>query len=483
MEVQLPDLPMVKIFSFLDPFSLLQASQVNKYWNKIAENDHLWRMLCQDRWDLGSFSYQHLGTRTWKQFFFHKVKEERRMAQAQPDDFIYKEVSENLGMGTENMAYVSGSGFTMDEQKKSVVCTVSSKYLLHAWDVQEGIMTWSSPIQKFRIIKLATLPQMQLAITVDLNRTIKVWNCQDRDALAALTIPHACYSLETFLTKDGPFLMVGDDKGDIHTFTVPGLRDVSKVDAFRWPVELLLCSPDKEWVFACETCAKGILPKVFFLECLLRPSEDSTPLSISLPFKSCCRGCWAPRQKNRIILMSQSSSGKKTGFITFDLKTRKTRGQTVVQAIEIASFLLPANLPYPLCMGTSDGYLIVIDSGKYLLLFTIGGILLQRFEYHQEAICNLWVDSIHVLTTSFDGSLHVYMWEEGGHPPYLKSCCHLEKIHQTLTGSFADKGNMNGEVRILKLQTRQAPLKRLWTPPQPSPNSVLNGALIPSQKL
>lgn len=57
---------------------------------------------------------------------------------------------------------------------------------------------------------LATLPQMHLAFTVDLEGTVKVWNCQDEDALATLAMPRVCFSLEICLTNDGPFLMVSE---------------------------------------------------------------------------------------------------------------------------------------------------------------------------------------------------------------------------------------------------------------------------------
>lgn len=39
------------------------------------------------------------------------------------------------------MAYLSGSGHITDGQEKSVVCTVSSNYMLYAWDVQEVSLT------------------------------------------------------------------------------------------------------------------------------------------------------------------------------------------------------------------------------------------------------------------------------------------------------------------------------------------------------
>ncbi|XP_055134571.1 F-box/WD repeat-containing protein 12 isoform X1 [Symphalangus syndactylus] len=432
MEIQLPDLALKRIFSFLDLFGLLQASQVNKHWNRIADSDYLWRSLSLQRWDCSNFTDQHLGTHTWKQFFLHQRRKELRLALAQPHNFIYK-VTKNIAFEME-LAYLSGNSLTMDEQEKSIICSVSPKQELCAWDVQEGTMIWSSPVQEFHLSNLVTFPQMHLAITMDRKKTIKVWNCQDRDALAVLQMPNPCYCMEAYLTKDGPFLMVGDDAGDIYTFTLPGLRDVSKVTAFQYGIVRLHCSPDKKWVFACGTYTRT-LPQVFLTESLLRPSEGNAPLSTFLPHKLCVSACWTPKVKNRITLMSQSRTGKKTEFITFDLTTKKTGGQTVIQAYEIASFQVAAHLQCPIWMGASDGYMIVFTSGPYLLLFSITGFLLQRFEDHQAAINNFWVDPCYVLTTS-ENSVHVYMWEEGGRHPYLRSCYHLENTwHDHTTDS------------------------------------------------
>ncbi|XP_066207643.1 F-box/WD repeat-containing protein 12 [Saccopteryx leptura] len=421
MELQLPEVPLLRVFSFLDAFSLLQACQVNKYWNSVADDERLWRNLCLKKW---SFSSQCLGRPTWKQFYLNQTKYERRLARARPEDFVYKERTGNLGI-LGPIAYLSGSEHPISGQEKSLLCTVSSNRMLHVWHVQEGTIIWSSPVQQSVMKLLATLPQMQLAFTVDVGATVKVWNCQDEDALATLTMPRACFSLEAILMKDGPFLLIGNSEGDIYTFTVPELRSVSRVNAFNYSVDLLHCSPDKKWIFASGT-HQHILPKVFFAEGLLTPSEGSAPLSVGLPFAMCCRACWFPRRANRITLMFRRGSFKKTGFTTFDLTAEKTGGKTVIQAHQIASFLLPVRMQSPIWMGVSDENMIVFESGLHLFLFTINGLLLQQFDDHQMTICNLWVDSLHVLTTSMDNYMHLYMWEEEGRYPYLKSCCHLE---------------------------------------------------------
>lgn len=131
-------------------------------------------------------------------------------------------------------------------------------------------------------------------------------------------------------------------------------------------------------------------------------------------------------------------------------------------AHQVATFLLPVHMESPIWMGVGDGNMIVFESGPYLFLFTISGHLLQRFEDHQRTISNLWVvcmslfcpcsllwlwlwaihpgyplkDSVHILTTSMDDSLHLYMWEDEGRYPYLKSCCHLEHIGSDLAPSW-----------------------------------------------
>ncbi|XP_064449389.1 F-box/WD repeat-containing protein 12 [Mirounga angustirostris] len=425
MEFLVPDVPLLKIFSFLDAFSLLQASQVNRCWNRVAENDQLWRNLCLRKWSFCNFSLC-LGSQSWKQFFLKQTRLEYRMASVKPEDFIFKEASGNLGI-LGPMAYLSGHGHPTGGQEKSVVCTVSSKHMLYAWDVQEGTMIWSSPVQQSSIMRLATLPQMHLAFTADLEGTVKVWNCQDEDALATLTMPRACFSLEICLTNDGPFLMVGNSEGDIYTLTVPELRGVSKVSAFKYSVDLLHCSPDKKWIFASGT-HQNVLPVVFLTESLLKPSEGKSPLSLSIPFSSCCRACWAPRRTSRITVMYRRGSFKKTGFTTFELMAERTGDRTDIQARQIATFLLPLHMESPIWMGVGDGNMIVFESGPSLFLFTISGHLLQRFEDHQRTIGNLWVDSVHVLTTSMDDSLHLYTWEEEGRYPYLRSCCHLEHL-------------------------------------------------------
>ncbi|XP_008851497.1 F-box/WD repeat-containing protein 12-like [Nannospalax galili] len=439
MEIHLPAVPLAEIFSYLDGFSLLQAAQVNKSWNVVADRESLWRRLCLRKWCFGDVTREHLctqlwqqlGAQTWKQFFRRRTRQVLGPLEEILILFplLAKYCSGFLAGDFRHMAYLSGSGLAMDGQGKSILCTVSDKDMLSTWDVQEGVMIWSSPVQDSIITNLATLPEMQLAITVDLQKTIKVWNCHNRTALATYTMPYGCSILRAFFRKDGPFLMVGDYAGHIYTFMLPELRSLSVIRAFEYGVELLCCSPENKWVFACKT-HPHVYPKVLLMDCFLRPSEGCFPMYVCLPFAFGFTACWTPRRENRITLMYRRGSHRYTGFITFDLGLKNTGNKKAIVAQPIEGFLLPAHIGTPRTMGVSDANVIIFGSGPYLFLYTTDGLQLHRFEAHQRDIKTLWVDSLHVLSTSEDGSLNVYMWEEGGR--HLKSCCHLEYMRSRL---------------------------------------------------
>ncbi|XP_049622946.1 F-box/WD repeat-containing protein 12-like [Suncus etruscus] len=420
MASQLPEDVLLEIFSFLDAFSLLQVSKVSKYWKNVAETESLWRNLCVQKWFLRK-PFQLQGTQTWKQHFLHLTKKERQMGLAQPEDFNVKEPRGNFGL-IGPMAYFSGP--TPDEQEKSILCTVSSNCTLYAWDVQEGTVIWRSPVQRSRLLTLTTLPQMRLVFTVDVEGTVKMWNCLNEDALGVIHMPDPCFSLESCLTAEGPFLMVGSIKGNIHTLTVPELQEVSKVNAFTCRVDFLQFSPDKKWLFASGT-HQAISPMIYLTECLLSSTRSHLPLILTVPYASCCRISWASRKPNRIVVMFRNCLFKRTGFITFDLRVQRNEGRMVVKANPIASFQLPARMKNPAWMKVSDRNLIAFESGPRLFLYTIHGHMMKQFDCHLRTISSLWSNSVHLLTTTMDDSVHMYMWEEDDNKPYLKRCFQL----------------------------------------------------------
>lgn len=99
MKDLLPDVPMLKISSFPDAFSLLLVSHVNKCQNKVAKSDQLWRNLCLRKRSFRIFSSQCLGTQTHSSI--PQTKQGCWMMLAQSDTSVYKEATGNLSTGRE----------------------------------------------------------------------------------------------------------------------------------------------------------------------------------------------------------------------------------------------------------------------------------------------------------------------------------------------------------------------------------------------
>lgn len=79
----------------------------------------------------------------------------------------------------------------------------------------------------------------------------------------------------------------------------------------------------------------------------------------------------------------------------------------------------------PHLMKGHGSQVILLVSGSELVLFTIHGLQLVAFQDHQRPITSMWVDQTRVITSSFDLSLRVYMWNKENKFPVLKSCYHL----------------------------------------------------------
>ncbi|XP_021044940.1 F-box/WD repeat-containing protein 15-like isoform X4 [Mus pahari] len=208
MEIHLPSLPLMKILSYLDAYSLLQVAQVNKNWNELASSDVLWRNLCQKRWlycDLVTLKLQ--GKETWKQFFIYRTWQEHAKTRAKPEDFTYKEIPLECGFYG-YACYISGCGLTRNGQGRSVICMVSSMNTISTWDIHKSVITWVSPVQPASINLLTTLPEMHIAVTVDIRSTIKLWDCHSREALATNNLESPCKSLKAVISKDYPMVLL-----------------------------------------------------------------------------------------------------------------------------------------------------------------------------------------------------------------------------------------------------------------------------------
>ncbi|XP_006512244.1 F-box and WD-40 domain protein 22 isoform X4 [Mus musculus] len=411
MEVYLPSLPMMKILSYLDAYSLLQVAQVNKNWNELASSDVLWRRLCQKRWfycDMVTLPLH--GKETWKQFFIYRTWQEHAKSRAKPEDFTYKEIPVKFEFWA-HPCYISRHGLTRNGQGKSAICMVTSVNRISTWDIHEGAMTWVSPVQPSYIMQMTTLPEMHIAVTVDMQSTIKLWDCHNREVLATKALSFSCQLLQAEFTKDGPIVLVGDVCGNLYIFRIPDLYLISKVNVFPYSIDELYCSPQKKWVFLMGKRLHDLI-KVFYMSSLLRPSEFSAPVSTVLEVPLIRKVFWTPRREDRITLISTVSPQNNTKFDTFDMKLEGIGNKVTIQEYLTASFSLAEREGKPDYFGVSDKDVIVCSTGSSLLLFDINGLRLQTFQYCPEEIWKLWVDPVHVIVTCNDGSLDVYAWEE-----------------------------------------------------------------------
>ncbi|MBZ3883915.1 F-box/WD repeat-containing protein 12 [Sciurus carolinensis] len=282
---------LLHVFSFLEARDLLCAAQVNK---------------------------------TWKQYYLCRSELEFRMETGRPEkDYICKAIAGHTGE-IDKVAYVSTSEYRFDKREKSVVCTVSSDCTVRAWDLHEGTEIWSSPLQPAPLVNLVTYPQLQLVATVDKQGLIKVWKAETGWEWASFCLPTSCSAMENFDHPEGSFLLVACAEGNLYTLTVPQLQVVSKVTMFPNTSVSLICSPDRQWLFA-SSPSSDLGPKVIHTQSLLHPSEDELTTSTTLTVQLSSKACWVPDEAARLIIIHRNDSGRQLVVTTFELKATKSR--------------------------------------------------------------------------------------------------------------------------------------------------------------
>ena len=76
--------------------------------------------------------------------------------------------------------------------------------------VPQDVLTWVSSGHPAVIQHLTTLPEMHIAVTVDIESTIKLWDCRNGEALAGNKLLSPCVLLKAVDTNDGPTVLVSD---------------------------------------------------------------------------------------------------------------------------------------------------------------------------------------------------------------------------------------------------------------------------------
>uniref|UniRef100_A0A8C9QNS4 F-box and WD repeat domain containing 12 n=1 Tax=Spermophilus dauricus TaxID=99837 RepID=A0A8C9QNS4_SPEDA len=188
---------------------------------------------------------------------------------------------------------------------------------------------WSSPLQPAPLVNLVTYPQLQLVATVDQQGLIKVWKAETGWEWASFCLPTSCSAVEACDHPEGSFLLVACAEGTLYTLTVPQLQVVSKVTLFPSPFVCLLCSPDRQWLFA-SAHNSDLGPKVFYTRSLLHPSEDELPVSTTLTVRLSSKACWAPDEAARLTVMHRNGSVRQLVVTTFELKAMKSRDRVSI---------------------------------------------------------------------------------------------------------------------------------------------------------
>ncbi|EPY73252.1 F-box and WD repeat domain containing 12, partial [Camelus ferus] len=277
-----------------------------------------------------------------------------------------------------------------------------------------GTQIWSSPLQPAALVNLVTYPRLQLVVTVDERGLIKVWKAEDGCEWASFSLPTYSSALEACDILEGPLLLAACAEGALYTLTVPPLQLLSRVSVFPSNPTSLLCSPDRQWVFA-STQNSDLGPKVFHTLSLLCPSEDEPPVYTTLPIELTSRACWAPAEAARLTVMHRNDNGMQLVVTTYELEAKKTRNR-----VDILDTMMPPQL-----MKSHGSQVILLVSGSELVLFTVHGLQLAAFQDHQRPITSMWVGQTRVITSSFDLSLRVYLWSKDNKLPVLRSCYHL----------------------------------------------------------
>ncbi|KAM7169843.1 F-box/WD repeat-containing protein 12 isoform 1-T1 [Macrochelys suwanniensis] len=418
---------LVHVFSYLEAPDLLRAARVNQAWNEAASTTSLWRRMCLDRWTFCNISNLTPGMQTWKQYYLHRSKLEHEMASGRPSaDYICRSMRGHKGKIV-GMAYLSDNEHVFGAGKlRSVVCTASTDGTIRAWQVQEGTQIWSSPSQEVPFVKVITVPQYKLAISADARGTIKVWHGETGEELAAFSTSSSSSSLVTYSVNNKPFLTVATAGGVIYTLEVPNLNQVSCITAFQnSSIDLLLCSPDKQWLVAGSTENANTSPKVFYTDCLINPA-DEPPVSSSLPVNNCAVVCWLPKAPARIAVMHQDRISVQRNITVFDLAVKKSKYKMEVIAQQVASFTLPGSTWTTAVLMEGHGTeTVLLGCGSNLTLYSIFGTQLEAFQHHNNTITSIWVDSFRVVTSSLDLSLRVYTWKKANKISSLTSRYYL----------------------------------------------------------
>lgn len=315
--------------------------------------------------------------------------------------------------------YLSGNSPQLPDFWSSTptVCSSSSDGTVRAWDVQQGVQLWCSPVQS-PLTGMVADGGHGGVITSDSTGLLKAWDGQSGQEMSFYSSASPQCTLLPYSMEGSSFLSVGTSQGSVHTLTSPSLSKLSTLvvcDTFK--VNLLLASPDKKWILAGTTENMDMSPKVLSSQSVTCPSEKEDLLCQCLPVSGCSAAAFLPSQPARLATVhcknnSHLNTHHNKVLSVFDIIIKKTRLKTEIQVEQVEKFeLVFEGRTSDILLEGKGSSTLVVAAHRELKVYTVKGELICSFKDHTEPICSICVDSFRVVTASRDLSLRVLTWK------------------------------------------------------------------------
>uniref|UniRef100_A0A8C7TDS8 Si:ch73-142c19.1 n=1 Tax=Oncorhynchus mykiss TaxID=8022 RepID=A0A8C7TDS8_ONCMY len=409
----------------LDVMFGIQAKKFNLGFirpeNLVSHGLRVFREMCLQRWgfcNIAVLGSEH-GKQTWKSYFLRRSHLELKMTKGRSGgDYTCKSLRGHTGRVV-GCVYLSGNSPQLPDFWSSTptVCSSSSDGTVRAWDVQQGVQLWCSPVQS-PLTGMVADGGHGGVITSDSTGLLKAWDGQSGQEMFFYSSASPQCTLLPYSLEGSSFLSVGTSQGSVHTLTSPSLSKLSTLvvcDTFK--VNLLLASPDKKWILAGTTENMDMSPKVLSSQSVTCPSEEEDPLCQCLPVSGCSAAAFLPSQPARLATVhckdnSHSNTHHNKVLSVFDVIIKKTRFKTEIQVEQVEKFeLVFEGRASDILLEGKGSSTLVVAAHRELKVYTVKGELLCSFKDHTEPICSICVDSFRVVTASRDLSLRVLTWK------------------------------------------------------------------------
>lgn len=186
----LPEVILWRVFSFLDVKNLANAMLVCQYWNKIGQENSLWKDLYQRDWLLSDTDMLVMSNMNWMHAYSLKLQRERNW---NAGNFTYQTLQGHLFAVT-----------SVQMLSKTKLISASLDADVRLWDLRKGLCVCTLSGHTDSV--WAVHSRNARAVTCSEDQTVRVWDlnsnhsvCTFRDSCAALT----CVWLEESIVYSG----------------------------------------------------------------------------------------------------------------------------------------------------------------------------------------------------------------------------------------------------------------------------------------